>query len=318
MIMDISEQIRQVARNLLKEEKVDLVIGFEQGSLALHTTPCFIRHEEEAGRLIWNSFCANNVATHLVKRQDRVAIVAKGCDSRAVVELIKEKQIRREQLTVIGVPCQGMVDSGRIEAELGGNEVLEVEEKGESLLLKGKGFTSTLDREAYLYPCCDVCTHRNPVICDILIGDTVEERAADEYNDVAAFESRSVEDRWEYFSQEVSKCIRCYACRNACPLCYCPECFVDKTRPQWIGKTINISDTQIFHLTRAFHLAGRCVGCGACERACPVGVDIRALNRKLVMDVDRLFGYKAGTSLDELAPLTTFKPEDPEGFMLNP
>ena len=76
---------------------------------------------------------------------------------------------------------------------------------------------------------------------------------------------------------------------------------MDSTRPQWIGKTTDPSDTLIFHLTRALHLAGRCIECGACERACPMGVDIRKLNRKLAGDVKELFGYEAGISLEEQA-----------------
>ena len=315
---DLSNQIREAARKLLQQKEVELVIGFEQGTLPLHSTPCFIREQEEVERLIWDSFCENNLAKYLVKRQEKVAIIAKGCDVRAIVELIKEKQLSREQVIIIGVPCQGMVDRRRIEAELEGKEILEAEEKDDKLALKGNGFTKVLNRNEYLYPSCEVCTHRNPVIYDILIGDMVAEKAADQYPDIAGFEAKSAEERWQYISNEVSKCIRCYACRNACPLCYCQECFVDNTYPQWIGKTANISDTIIFHIMRAFHLAGRCVGCGACERACPMGVDIRKLNRKLVSDVKGLFDYEAGISLDQVAPLATFKPDDPEGFMLNP
>jgi len=93
---------------------------------------------------------------------------------------------------------------------------------------------------------------------------------------------------------------------------------VDTTLPQWIGKSTDTSDTMIFHLVRAYHLAGRCVACGACERACPVGVDIRKLNRKLLKDVRDFFGYEAGLSLDEACPLATFRPDDPEAFIMNP
>jgi len=317
-MLDLSNQIRKVARKLLQQREVELIIGFEQGTLPRHNTPCFIREQEAAERLIWDSFCDNNLANYLVKRQEKVAVVAKGCDVRAIVELIKEKQLSREQVIIIGIPCQGMVDRRRIEVELEGKEIREIEEKDNKLILKGDGFTKVLNRDEYLYPSCEACTHRNPVIYDILIGDMVAEKTTDQYPDIAEFEANSPDERWQYISDEVSKCIRCYACRNACPLCYCQECFVDNTHPQWIGKTTNISDTIIFHIMRAFHLAGRCVACGACERACPIGVDIRKLNRKLASDVKGLFHYEAGTSLDQVAPLATFRPDDPEGFMLNP
>ena len=314
----ISDQIREAARKLLQQNEVELVIGFEEGSVPLRFTPCFVRKEEDVDKLVWNSFCTNNLAKYLPKRSGRVAVVAKACDVRAIIELIKENQISRDQVVIIGVPYHGMVDRRRIEAELEGKEVLEVEEQDDSLILKGDGFTKVLNRHDYLCRCCEEGTPANPPIYDILIGDLMEEKAPCQSPDVAAFEAKSPDERWEYIYAEISKCIRCYACRNACPLCYCQECFVDKTSPQWLGKTTNLSDTLVFHLTRALHLAGRCVGCGACERACPMEVDIRKLNTKLVRDVGELFDYHAGTSLEEVAPLATFKPDDPEGFMLNP
>lgn len=315
---ELGNEIREVARHLLQEKKIDLVIGFERGTIIMRSTPCFIREPKEIDRLIWNSFCENNLAKYLVKRPEKIAIVAKGCDARAVVELIKEKQISREQVTIIGIPCQGMVDRRQVEAELGGKEILEVEENEGELITKGDDFKEVLNRNEFLYPSCKVCTHRNPVIYDILVGDAVEEADSDQYLDVKQFEAQSADERWEYLSKEFSTCIRCYACRNACPLCYCHECFVDCSQPQWVGKTTNDSDTAIFHIMRAFHLAGRCVECGACERACPVGIDIRKLNRKLSKDVKDLFAYQAGISLEQVTPLATFKPDDNEEFILNP
>lgn len=314
----MSQQIREAAGKLLKRKEVELVIGFEPGTLPLHSTPCFIRKGGEARRLIWDSFCDNNVARYLVKRQERVAVVAKGCDSRTIVELIKEKQFPREQVVIIGTVCQQLIDRRRIEEKLEGKEILEAEEKDGRVIVKGAGWTDVLEKDEFLHHSCKVCTHRNPVIYDILIGEGVEENTSDSYLDVVELEAKSPEERWKYFSHEVDRCIRCYACRNACPLCYCGECFVDHTRPQWIGKTIDLSDTMIFHIMRAFHMAGRCVDCGACERACPMGIDFRKLTRKLVHDVKELYGYESGTSLDEAAPLATFRPDDPQEFIVNP
>ena len=315
-MQDISAMIRDTAKKLLDEKRVDLIIGFEKGTLPLRSTPCFVRSSEEADKLIWNAGCENNLARYLRKREEKIGIVAKGCDVRSIIGLIKEGQIAREQVFIIGVPCNGMIDRRKIEAKLDGKEILEAEEKNGTVILKGGDFTETIDREEFLHNSCKTCNHRNPVIYDVLIGDRVEEnQGIDEYGEVEEFEAQSGDKRWQSFTNEVSQCIRCYACRNACPLCYCQECFVDNSQPQWIGKTTNLSDTSIFHIVRAFHTAGRCVDCGACDRACPMGIDIRKLTKKIEKDVKELFHYQAGVSLEDVPPLATFNPDDPQEFI---
>jgi formate dehydrogenase (coenzyme F420) beta subunit len=315
---ELTEKIKETAFDLLKQKRVDLIIGFTNGTLPMRSTPFFVRQESDAGKLIWNSFCENNLAQYLPKRKEKVGIIAKGCDARAVIELIKENQIPREQVVIIGVPCTGMVDRKQVEAKLEGKEITEVAEKDSQMVVKGEGFEESLNPADYLYASCKTCTHKNPVVHNFLTGSAVEEAASAFFTDVEEFESLQSAERWEFLNREFSKCTRCYACRNVCPLCYCKECFVDCSQPQWIGKSTEASDTAIFHIMRAFHLAGRCVECGACERACPIGVDIRKLNRKLVRDVKTLFDYQAGLNLEEAAPLATYKPDDPEQFILNP
>ncbi|MFC1909973.1 Coenzyme F420 hydrogenase/dehydrogenase, beta subunit C-terminal domain [Chloroflexota bacterium] len=315
---ELTDKIRETALDLLKKQGVDLIIGFADGTLPMRSSPWFARQESEVERLTWNSFCENNLAQYLPKRKGKFGIVAKGCDVRAVVELIKENQIFREQVVIIGLPCSGMIDRKQVETKFEGKEITEVAEKNGSLVIKGDDFEESLNTADYLYACCRACTLKNPTVYDVLIGNPVEETSSDPFTDVEQFEALPPAERWAHLTAEFSKCIRCYACRNACPLCYCKECFVDCSQPQWIGKTTEASDTAIFHIMRAFHLAGRCLECGACERACPVVVDIRKLNRKLVKDVKNLFDYQAGLNLEELAPLATYKPDDPEQFILNP
>jgi formate dehydrogenase subunit beta len=313
---DLIAAIRQTAKKLLEENTVDLIIGFEDGTLPLCSSPCFIRNPDDVERLTWDSSCENNLARFLPGMKERVGIVAKGCDSRAIVGLLQENQIERENLVILGVPCHGMIDRKKLESALEGKEVREAEERDEEILVKGSDFEKVLPRADLLHQSCRVCRHRNPVIHDFLLGEKVpESEEVDEYEDIKQFEAKSAEERRAYLTNEINKCIRCYACRNACPFCYCRECFVDNSEPQWVGKTVDPVDTELFHLVRALHLAGRCVDCGACERACPMGVDLRKLNKKLEKDVEERFGYKAGLNLEELPPLATYKPEDEQEFI---
>lgn len=314
----ITKEIREAARRLLAEKQVDVVIGFERGSMPLRSRPCFVRKEEDVERLVWDGFCDNALAAYLPKRREKAAMVVKGCDSRAAAELIKENQVARDRVVLIGVPCRGMINRSRVETLMSPRRILQAEEREDLVIVRGADFEETLIRSEVLHDSCKTCTYPAPVIHDVLVGGALKEAQEDSFSDLEAFDDMAADERWAYLSKEVEKCVRCYACRNACPLCYCPECFVDASSPSWIGKSVDPSDTMIFHLMRAYHLAGRCVSCGACERACPMGVDIRKLNRKLQKEVKDLFGYEAGLRLDEVSPLATFRPDDPEAFITNP
>lgn len=328
-MQDTEQLIRETVKKLLDEERVNIVIGYEEGSLPLRTSPCFITELGDTDRLIWNVFCANNLATYIPSlyapdpysrekkpKFERIAIIAKGCDSRSVVSIIKERQIPRERVFIIGVPCLGVIDAKKIEERLDEAEMLEAASIGEQIFLKGEGFEESISKDEILHDSCKVCRHRKPPVYDVLIGEEVPEvDGKDEFAKIEELEAKSSDERWAYFTKEIGRCIRCYACRNACPLCYCKECLVDQTQPVWFGKTINPSDTMVFHIVRVFHVAGRCVDCGACDRACPMNIDLRALTKKMEKDVRELYHYEAGVNLKEVPPLVTYDENDPQGFI---
>jgi len=315
-VTDLSQAIRDEARRLLSDGLVDVVIGFEAGTIPLRASPCFVRDAADVERLVWNMSCENNLAKYLTRCSGRVGIVAKGCDARSVVGLLREGRIERERVHIIGVPCQGMLDRRRIEAELAGREALEVQERDGEVILRGDGFEIALEKERFLDASCRACRFRKPVLYDTLIGEPVAEGDADdEYAAVREFEAMPPDERWRFFEAQASRCILCYACRNACPLCYCTECFAGSTEPRWLDPSNDATDALVFQIVRMMHTAGRCVDCGACERACPMGLDLSLLTKKVGKDVEELFHFKAGLDVHERVPLSTFSPDDPGGFI---
>ena len=331
----ITEDIRAKAKQLLSSGEVAAFLGFTTGTLPMTMRPFVARRPEDAERLVWNSFCVMNLANYLpelLKSVEpprgpkdpppegplpKVGVLATGCWSRNIVVQIQENQVQRDRLVILGIGSRGMVDRKKVLAQVGGREVWTLEEGEHSLVIEGPGFKKEIQRWDVVRDNCQTCVHPNPVIYDYQIGQPVSPREVkDRFRQVNEIEAMSSEERWSWFQEEISSCIRCYACRNACPLCYCPTCFVDDSRPQWVGKSIDLADTSIFHILRAYHCAGRCTDCGACESACPMGIHMRLFTKKLEKDVLELYGTEAGMDPDVPLPLTTYKEDDPQNFLI--
>jgi len=270
----ITTRVRQKAKELLESGQVDCVIGYE-ASARSGARPVFIYDPADANRLVWNEHCVHNLVTYLhdkkksLKRGEeppRVAVVVKPCDSRAVNVLLAEQQIERERIYVIGIACEGVQDE------------------------------ESADR-------CNRCVDRVPVIYDVLLGEPPEvTQVEDDYSDLAQVEEMSPNERLAFWLREFDRCIRCYACRQVCPGCYCTTCMFERDDGLWVDAGIELPQKHLFHLGRALHLAGRCVECNECERVCPMGLPLSLLNRMLVREVDGLFGHRAGRE-ETLSPL---------------
>jgi ferredoxin len=328
----VEKRLRQEVAKLLEDGTIEIFLGHEAASLPLKASPCFVRSSEEVDRLVWNRTCTSNLAAHLPQLFKRpvglkgewsppkVGVVVKGCDSRSIVGLIKEKQIPRDRLFIIGVGCEGMIDRHSVRRALGAAGLAEAKIDGATLQARGTdGEERRIDIAEVLAASCRECQHRSAVLSDTTLGEApAPAQEVSRYTNVAEFESKSPQERWEYLATEISRCIRCYACRDVCPNCYCEECFAEETAPKWLGVTTDLSDLFVFHLGRVFHQAGRCVDCGACVAACPQGIDLRLLNQKINKDVEELFGAQASLSLEEAEALSSFRMEDDQSFMTEP
>ena len=312
----IAQKIREVAKKLLSEGKVDVVIGYAPGSVPMRDYPYFAYTPEEAENLTWSGFCNSNLANFTIRRPGKMAVVAQGCVTRNLVGLIKENQLKRENLFVIGVASPGMLDRNKVQAAFPGKLITSVQEDGADLVVTGRGFAERLPRKRFMKDNCYTCVQRNPVICDELIGEESAPTHGGDIDKVAApWEKLTSAERWAEFQETFKDCIRCYACRDACPLCYCNVCFVDESQPQWCGKTQDDADVATFHILRAFHCAGRCTDCGACEAACPQGIKMRRLTSKIEKDIRELYGYRPGMSLEQEPPMAVYRPNDPQDFI---
>jgi L-lactate utilization protein LutB len=150
---------------------------------------------------------------------------------------------------------------------------------------------------------------RTPVDYDVLIeSDTPVEIPSDAngFKDIEEMENWTAEERLAFWTEEFDRCIRCYACRQACPGCYCFECVAEQVDPHWTSIAMEVPEKMFFHVMRAYHLAGRCVLCGACEAACPMNIPLSKLNRKIAKDILETFGYKTGDDANTAPFLACF------------
>ena len=168
---------------------MDAVIGFRRGTVPFMNEPFLAKTSKQADQFVWDGNCGINLANYLPKRTGNIAIAAKGCDSRSIVIHLLENQIKREQIYVLGIPCQAMTDKRKIQEKLNGRQVLQAEDMGDRVRVSGPDFEQDFERADFLQENCACCTHKNPVIYDELLGDPIKEQEIDPYESIRKLES---------------------------------------------------------------------------------------------------------------------------------
>lgn len=321
-------KMRQEAAALLERQDVAMVIGWETGSDAARTTPCFVTAPPEAERLTWGPFCSKGLVKYLLDfrySKERLAVAVRGCDMRAVNRLVQDRQFPRERVILLGLPCGGMLDRKKVLPHLTpGARLLETVDQGDAYLVKTDREEKIFSKAEFLETRCLECEQNVPHDADQLLAPACPSPAApdaDRFAAVARLENLDPTVRSAYWERQFARCLRCYACRNVCPACNCKECVFEQAVPgwqqgaRWISKATTLSENYTFHLIRMFDIAGRCVDCGECERVCPVNLPLRELYRKVLKDARELFDAPTpGQTPDTVIPLITYAENDPEEF----
>ncbi|HDN83577.1 MAG TPA: hypothetical protein ENG50_04350 [Candidatus Altiarchaeales archaeon] len=277
----IEMRIKEEVKKFLQKYDGKVICFIKFGDKAI---PGIISSITEVESLVWNRKLKTLLATYLKKidKNEKVCIIGKGCDSRAILELMKENQVERDNIFIIGVCCEGMLNEN--------NE---------------------------LFDACKRCKTKMPIIYDVLICEREEVESEEESSkeldqDLHVIEEMPPKEKLRYWMEMLGRCIACMACVEVCPMCYCKECVINNKDVGWFKKTSR-KDMFFFHIIRAYHLAGRCIDCGVCEEVCPESIKLTLLYRKVNKDIKTLFGYEPGIS-KEKNPLLSYDIERDKGI----
>ena len=306
------------AKSLLESGEVARVLGWRKGENVWDVEPAFFGSTEELEDFVYTGFCGANLSKYMIeasKLEGKTLVFLKPCDTYSFNQLIKEHRVDREKAYIVGVGCKGKLTMNKIDFP----GILDIEGAGypdhaETLTVKTLYGDKEIAYKDALLERCHVCKGKEHMIYDELLGESADTADADRFAEVAAIEAMSPEEKFAFFQRELSKCIRCNACRNVCPACSCRKCVFDSTKYDSAQKANTTSfEEKMFHIIRAFHVAGRCTDCGECSRVCPQGIPLHLFNRKFIKDINELYGdYQAGLDTDSKGPLTNFRTDDAE------
>ena len=301
------------AKELLENGTVARVLGWKKGEHSFDPEVAFFSDAESLKDFVYDGFCGANLSKYMIdasKLEGKTLVFLKPCDSYSFMQLMKEHRVDREKAYIIGVGCWGKLDVKKLDTD----GILDVEIQGDVLKISSLYGDKTISYKDAMLERCHVCKGKEHRVFDETIYESADTVDADRFAEVAKIEAMSPEEKFAFFQSELSKCIRCNACRNVCPACSCRKCVFDSTAFNSEQKANTTSfEEKMFHIIRAFHVAGRCTDCGECSRVCPQGIPLHLFNRKFIKDINALYGeYQAGFDFDTKAPLTSFTEGDAE------
>lgn len=306
------------ASELFEKGVVDRMLGWKKGEFSYDVTPgVFTSMDEVNDGFVWDDFCGANFSKYLLKEtaktEKKVLVFLKPCDTYSFNQLLTEHRFDREKVYAVGIPCNGMADPKKLKELADGVSSVDFEED--------KVVAHTLFDGDKEFACADLlpdrcvhCKSKKHVAYDELLGSDGEVLDSGRFDEVEKLERMTPDERFAFWQGELSRCIRCNACRDVCPACTCEKCVFDNPNSGVENKAAaNSFEEKMFHIIRAFHVAGRCTDCGECSRVCPQHIPLHLLNRKFIKDIDAFYGdYQAGEEVGSRAPLVNYTQGDLE------
>ncbi len=312
------DELLKKASELLQNGTVNRVLGWRSGEFDYDVTPYVFGDIESMEKdFVYNDFCGANFSKYLVaetKKEGKVLVFLKPCDTYSFNQLLTEHRFNRENVYAVGIPCEGMADVDKVK-KIAGDGISSISfADGKIVVDTIYDGEKAIDAKDVLLERCVVCKSKKCVAYDELMGENGDVIDSKRFDEVEMLENMSPDERFAFWQNELSRCIRCNACRDICPACTCEKCVFDNPESGVENKAISDSfEEKMFHIIRAFHVAGRCTDCGECSRVCPQGIKLHLLNRKFIKDINTFYGeYQAGEVEGNRAPLVDYTLDDIE------
>ena len=314
-----TEMLVNKAVELFDKGIVTSVLGWKKGEYEYDVTPgIFNSVEEVKSDFVYSDFSSANLSKYLVKNgekaEGKILVFLKPCDTYSFNQLLTEHRFDRQKVYAVGIQCDGMVDIEKIK-KITGDGILSVDFQNDDIVVKTiYDEEKNIAKSEVLLERCVNCKSKKHVAYDELLGEEGSIIDSHRFDQVEALEKMTADERFAFWQNELSKCIRCNACRDACPACTCEKCVFDNPKSGVENKSpANSFEEKLFHIIRAYHVAGRCTDCGECSRVCPQNIPLHLLNRKFIKDINEFYGdYQAGAEVGSRAPLVDYTLNDVE------